>query len=96
MPYHIGAKGSYGCQGFPVVKDSDGTVMGCHETQEDAKGQLAAVYANELKNRAKQMETQVEIAEVLKHMREIIGNQAQEIAVLKATLAQKDTPPANS
>lgn len=42
------------------------------------------------------METQVEIAEVLKHMREIIGNQAQEIAVLKATLAQKDTPPANS
>ena len=53
MPYHIGQKGSYGCQGFPVVKDSDGTVMGCHQTQEDAKGQLAALYANELKNRVK-------------------------------------------
>jgi hypothetical protein len=42
------------------------------------------------------METQVEIAEVLKVMREIIGTQAQEIAVLKATLAQKDTPSTNS
>ena len=37
------------------------------------------------------METQVEITEVLKFMRETIGNQAQEIAVLKATLAQKET-----
>ena len=38
------------------------------------------------------METQVEITEVLKFLRETIGNQAQEIAVLKATLAQKETP----
>jgi hypothetical protein len=37
------------------------------------------------------METQVDISEVLKYLREIIGNQAQEIAVLKATLAQKQT-----
>lgn len=47
MPYHIGDKGSYGCAGFPVVKDSDSTVMGCHKTEEDAKKQLAALYANE-------------------------------------------------
>jgi hypothetical protein len=32
------------------------------------------------------MEKEVEINEVLKHMRETIGAQAQEIAVLKATL----------
>lgn len=32
-------------------------------------------------------DTQIEIEEVLKHMREVIGTQAQEIAVLKATLA---------
>lgn len=51
MPYHIGQKGSYGCSGFPVVKDSDGTVMGCHETQEKAKAQLSALYINELKSR---------------------------------------------
>jgi hypothetical protein len=47
MPYHIGDKGSYGCAGYPVVKDSDSTVMGCHKTEEDAKRQLAALYANE-------------------------------------------------
>lgn len=47
MPYHIGEKGSHGCAGFPVVKDSDGEVMGCHKTEDDAKKQLAALYANE-------------------------------------------------
>lgn len=47
MPYHIGAEGSYGCKGFPVVKDSDNEVMGCHDTKEDAERQLAALYANE-------------------------------------------------
>jgi hypothetical protein len=37
------------------------------------------------------METQVEITEVLKFLRETIGNQAQEIAVLKATLETHTT-----
>ena len=37
------------------------------------------------------MEQQVEITEVLKFMREQIGEQAQEIAILKATLALKET-----
>ena len=47
MPYHIGAKGTSGCSGFPVVKTSDGKVMGCHATKEKAKKQLAALYINE-------------------------------------------------
>ena len=47
MPYHIGTEGSHDCSGFPVVKDSDGTVMGCHKTKEDAKKQLSALYVNE-------------------------------------------------
>jgi hypothetical protein len=47
MPYHIGEQGSYGCKGYPVVKDSDGTVMGCHDSKESAKKQLAALYVNE-------------------------------------------------
>ena len=47
MPYHIGDEGSHGCSGFPVIKDSDETVMGCHKTKEDAKKQLAALYINE-------------------------------------------------
>jgi len=49
MPYHIGAKGSYGCKGYPVVKDADGKVIGCHTTEKDAKRQLAALYINEPK-----------------------------------------------
>ena len=47
MPYHIGKEGTSGCAGFPVIKDSDGSVMGCHKTKEDAKKQLAALYINE-------------------------------------------------
>ena len=42
------------------------------------------------------MEAQIEISEVLKYLRETIANQAQEIAVLKATLAQKETSTTNS
>lgn len=52
MPYHIGEEGSHDCNGFPVVKDSDGTVMGCHTTEEKAKRQLAALYANEPKGKS--------------------------------------------
>ena len=52
MPYSIGAKGSYGCSGYPVVKDSDKEVMGCHETREAAARQIAAIESNE--NKAKE------------------------------------------
>jgi len=41
------------------------------------------------------METQVEISDVLKYLREMVANQAQEIAVLKATLEQKEIPTTN-
>ena len=47
MPYHIGPKGSYGCKGYPVVKDTDGKVIGCHTTEKGALSQLKALYANE-------------------------------------------------
>ncbi len=47
MPYHIGEPNSYGCKGYPVVKDDDNTVMGCHQTRQDAIKQLQALYANE-------------------------------------------------
>lgn len=46
MPYHVGAKGSYGCSGYPALKD-DGTVMGCHETKEQAAGQIYAINQSE-------------------------------------------------
>ena len=46
MPYHVGEKGSYGCSGYPAVKD-DGTVMGCHKTREEAAAQIYAINQSE-------------------------------------------------
>lgn len=46
MPYHVGQKGSYGCSGYPAVKD-DGEVMGCHETKEQAEAQIYAINQSE-------------------------------------------------
>ena len=43
MPYHIGEKGSYDCAGYPVVKDSDNSVVSCNETLQDAKDHLTAL-----------------------------------------------------
>ena len=49
MPYSVGEKGSYGCGGYPVVKDGTSDVMGCHDTREAAVRQIAAIEANENK-----------------------------------------------
>jgi hypothetical protein len=45
MPYKIGAKGSHGCPGFPVVDDS-GKAVGCHPSRSKAVNHLQALYAN--------------------------------------------------
>jgi hypothetical protein len=44
MPYHIGEKGSHDCAGYPVIKDSDNSVVSCNNTLQDAKDHLAALY----------------------------------------------------
>lgn len=46
MPYAVGAQGSYGCSGYPVVKEG-GEVMGCHMSTEAAQAQVRALYAAE-------------------------------------------------
>jgi hypothetical protein len=46
MPYHVGAKGSYGCSGYPAVKDT-GEVMGCHKTRAKASAQIYAISVSE-------------------------------------------------
>lgn len=46
MPYHVGAKGSSGCSGYPALKDT-GEVMGCHETKEQAAAQIYAINRSE-------------------------------------------------
>jgi hypothetical protein len=49
MPYSVGEKGSYGCSGYPVIKDEDKSVMGCHDTAQEAGAQISAIEANENK-----------------------------------------------
>lgn len=46
MPYHVGEKGSYGCSGYPALKD-DGKVMGCHKTKAKARAQIYAINISE-------------------------------------------------
>ena len=46
MPYAVGEQGSYGCSGYPVVKEG-GEVMGCHMSAEAAQSQVRALYAAE-------------------------------------------------
>jgi hypothetical protein len=43
--YRAGAKGSYGCDGYPTVS-SDGTVHGCHPTKAAAAAQARAIWAS--------------------------------------------------
>jgi hypothetical protein len=42
MPWHVETDHS-DCEGFAVVKDSSGEVVGCHRTETQAKAQLAAL-----------------------------------------------------
>jgi hypothetical protein len=46
MPYKVGAKGSYGCSGYPAVKEG-GEVMGCHKTRSQAAAQIYAINISE-------------------------------------------------
>jgi hypothetical protein len=46
MPYRVGAKGSYGCSGYPAVKEG-GEVMGCHKTRGEAAAQIFAINRSE-------------------------------------------------
>jgi hypothetical protein len=46
MPYSIDESHPE-CEGFAVVKDTDGSVMGCHRTRTQAERQIAALYASE-------------------------------------------------
>ena len=55
MPYHVGEKGSYGCSGYPVVKDGTSEVMGCHDTVSAAQNQISAINISEAEKGKKRM-----------------------------------------
>lgn len=48
MPYSI-EEGNSECESgeWAVVKDDDGSVLGCHSSKKDAESQIAALYASE-------------------------------------------------
>jgi hypothetical protein len=46
MPWHIEADNP-DCAGWAVVKDDDGSIAGCHDSEQMAQDQMAALYANE-------------------------------------------------
>ena len=47
MPYRVGAKGSYGCSGYPALKVGTNEVMGCHDTRTQAAAQIYAINQSE-------------------------------------------------
>ena len=47
MPYRVGAKGSYGCSGYPALKVGTNEVMGCHKTRREAAAQIYAINRSE-------------------------------------------------
>ena len=47
MPYRVGAKGSYGCSGYPALKEGTNEVMGCHKTRAEAAAQIYAINRSE-------------------------------------------------
>lgn len=45
MPWHL-SDSHPDCSGWAVVKDSDGSLAGCHDTKAEAQAHMAALYAN--------------------------------------------------
>jgi hypothetical protein len=47
MPYKVGAKGSFGCSGYPALKEGTNEVMGCHKSRAEAAAQIYAINRSE-------------------------------------------------
>ena len=47
MPYRVGARGSFGCSGYPALKEGTNEVMGCHTTRSEAAAQIYAINLSE-------------------------------------------------
>jgi hypothetical protein len=59
MPYSIGEKGSYGCSGYPVVKDGTSEVMGCHDSAAAAQAQITAITMSEAEKGKKKISSAI-------------------------------------
>jgi hypothetical protein len=59
MPWHIEDENPE-CDGYAVVKDSDGEVEGCHRTRAQAERQLAALNISENRDEDNDIEDEIE------------------------------------
>jgi hypothetical protein len=59
MPWHIEDENPE-CDGYAVVKDSDGEVEGCHRTRAQAEDQLAALNISENRDEDNDIEDEIE------------------------------------
>lgn len=50
MPWQV-KHGAAGCKGFAVVKQSDGSLVGCHPTRTAANAHLKALYSSEAESK---------------------------------------------
>ena len=60
MPYSVGERGSYGCSGYPVIKDGTNEVMGCHDSAAMAQNQITAINMSEAESSKKRLKSGVE------------------------------------
>jgi hypothetical protein len=60
MPYSVGERGSYGCSGYPVIKDGTSEVMGCHGSAAEAQNQITAINMSEAESSKKRLKSGVE------------------------------------
>jgi hypothetical protein len=95
MPWHIEkGGGTCGPDEYAVIKDSDGSTAGCHDTRTEAEAQLAALYANE--PGAKQMSTDCgcEQLDQAAHETRAVDNSAWDGSAAMSKCASSDTPAA--
>jgi len=81
MPYSIGSKGSYGCSGYPAIKNDTKEVMGCHKTRKEAAAQIYAINRSEkqgflslakIVNRGKDMKKPFKMQEIVDEIKDML------------------------
>jgi len=90
MPYSVGERGSYGCSGYPVVKDGTNEIMGCHETIVAAQNQIAAINISEAEKAKKRIGSGLGQAEPASTADSVLGIGIKDPEQWPATRAKTD------
>ena len=71
MPYNIGKRGNQWC----VIKISDGTIMGCHDTLREAQAQRDALETNERNKRTQHAIIHLDLDEIEQRIKRLEQHQ---------------------